>query len=53
MTTTPPEPEPRAQDFDGLVVESPRGDRLLALPIAVLEILRYASVIQYRRAVRP
>jgi hypothetical protein len=39
-------------DFDGLVVESPRGDRLLALPIAVLEVLRYASVIQYRRGGR-
>lgn len=36
-------------DFDGLVVESPRGDRLLALPIAVLEVLRYAAVIQYKR----
>lgn len=42
----------RAHDFDGLVVESPAGDRLLALPIAVLEVLRYASVIQYRRAGR-
>lgn len=39
----------RPVDFDGLVVESPRGDRLLALPIAVLEILRYAAVIQYKR----
>lgn len=41
---------PREVDFDGLVVEASNGDRLLALPIAVLEILRYASVIQYRRA---
>lgn len=39
----------RKTPFDGLVVESPRGDRLLALPIAVLEILRYAAVIEYRR----
>lgn len=46
------EMNPRAVDFDGLVVESPKGDRLLALPIAVLEILRYASVIQYRRGGR-
>lgn len=36
-------------DFDGLVVESHQGNRILALPIAVLEALRYASVIQYRR----
>lgn len=42
----------RPLDFDGLVVESPSGERLLALPIAVLEVLRYASVIQYRRAGR-
>lgn len=44
--------DPRQIDFDGLVVEAPNGDRLLALPIAVLEVLRYASVIQYRRAGR-
>lgn len=39
----------RPVDFDGLVVESASGDRLLALPTAVLEILRHASVIRYRR----
>lgn len=39
----------RPQEFDGLVVESANGDRLLALPIAVLEILRYASVIRFQR----
>lgn len=36
-------------DFDGLVVESANGDRILALPIAVMESLRYASVIRFRR----
>lgn len=46
------EHDSRPQDFDGLVVESPRGERILALPIAVVEALRYASVIQYRRAGR-
>lgn len=39
----------RPIEFDGLVVENPRGDRIIALPIAVLEVLRYASVIRYKR----
>ncbi|MFJ2952950.1 hypothetical protein ACIO8H_35860 [Streptomyces sp. NPDC087226] len=48
MTTPQPQPDWRPVDFDGLVVEGPRGERLLALPIAVLEILRYAQVIRFR-----
>lgn len=43
-------PEWRPVDFDGLVVEDDRGNRLLALPTAVLEILRHAAVIRFRRA---
>lgn len=43
------QPEWRPMDFDGLVVESARGDRLLALPVSVLEILRSAAVIRFRR----
>lgn len=39
----------RKIEFDGLVVESARGDRLLAVPTAILEILRYATVIQYKK----
>lgn len=39
----------RMIDFDGLVVESANGDRILALPTVVLESLRYASVIRYKR----
>lgn len=46
----PTNPEWRPVEFDGLVIESANGDRLLALPVAVLEILRYASVIRFRRA---
>lgn len=36
-------------DFDGLVVESATGDRLLALPVSVLEILRHATIVRFRR----
>lgn len=42
MSLTPREP-------DGLVVEDAHGNRLLAVPTQLLEILRFASVIQYTR----
>lgn len=35
-------------EFDGLVVEGAQGVRILALPTAVLEALRYAEVIQFK-----
>lgn len=45
MTTPPP---PRIVEFDGLVVEDAQGVRLLALPAALLPVLRSAAVIRYR-----
>ncbi|MER7953078.1 hypothetical protein ABTY59_37440 [Streptomyces sp. NPDC096079] len=35
-------------EFDGIVIEDQNGNRLLAIPTAALEILRFAAVIQYR-----
>lgn len=32
---------------DGLVVEDAHGNRLLAIPTSVLEILKYAAVVQF------
>lgn len=37
-------------EYDGLVVEAKDGIRLIAIPTAVLEILKYAEVIQFTRA---
>lgn len=38
----------RAVEFDGLVVEDARGVRLLALPAAVVPVLRSAAVVRFR-----
>lgn len=46
MTT--PQPQPRIVEFDGLVVEDAQGVRLLAIPAALLPVLRSAAVIRYR-----
>jgi hypothetical protein len=43
---------PELPEFDGLIVEGPQGRRIIALPIAVIETLRYASAIRYRRGGR-
>lgn len=43
------QPDWRPVDFDGLVVEAADGARLLAIPTAVLEVLRYAHIIRFRR----
>jgi hypothetical protein len=46
MTT--PQQTFRPPEFDGLVVEDAQGVRLLALPAAVLPVLRSAAVLRFR-----
>lgn len=36
-------------DPDGVVIEDQMGNRLIAVPTALLEVLRFAAVIQYTR----
>lgn len=38
----------RPPEFDGLVVEDPNGVRLLAIPAALLPVLRSAAVLRFR-----